>query len=189
MSRYVYLLGTMPPSIIEKAHESAFRQLPVEKRREMFDELRPFMTEQEREHEPDAGFMASVLRRISVDGRAGTAVLEERREHAEHGARGSEGDARNGTAAASVLPADLTTVHTLVAMYFLSSATVSAYFSFGAGSVGIEGEPAWVGDLTSSGYSGADGFVGSSGADAGGYIGFDGGGFSGGFDGGGGSFG
>ena len=47
MSRYVYLLGSLPTSVIEKAHAQAFKDLPREKRRELFEELRPFLADGE----------------------------------------------------------------------------------------------------------------------------------------------
>lgn len=45
IARYVYLLNTLPASVIESAHASAFADVPPERRREMFDQLRPFLAD------------------------------------------------------------------------------------------------------------------------------------------------
>ena len=39
ISRYVYLLNTLPASVIESAHAKAFEDVPPERRREMFEQL------------------------------------------------------------------------------------------------------------------------------------------------------
>ncbi len=53
IGRYVYLLNTLPASVIERAHAKAFQDLPPEQRRAMFDQLRPFMSESERDAASD----------------------------------------------------------------------------------------------------------------------------------------
>ncbi|GAA2992764.1 hypothetical protein JOD63_001504 [Microbacterium terrae] len=192
VGRYLYLLGTLPASVIESAHATAFAQVPPERRREMFDQLRPFMSEAEqRSASDDPVVLARVLRR-----------MEERR-----AARAEESDGVRATQPATTQTATLTGdaadamgdprsvlfsagVMALVAQQFLVSSAVATYFTVGGGSVGIANEPTWVGD-TYAPETSFDG--GMSGADFGG--GFDGGalggfegGMGGGFDGGGGSF-
>ena len=72
----------------------------------------------------------------------------------------------------------------------MNAHAVNSYFLFGAGSLVIGDQPAWIGEMVDPGSSGIDaggyggGFDGG-GFDAGGF-GHDGGGFVGGFDGGGG---
>ncbi|MCR2816328.1 hypothetical protein [Microbacterium jiangjiandongii] len=186
MARYVYLLSTLPPTVIERAHEAAFGRLPLERRQEMFAKLRPFMSERERVREPQPALLASVLQRLAVTGpsRTGTAVAERDRREG-----GSAGDPeRRG-----IWPFDDPLLMTLVAGHFLTSATIVSYFSVGAGSLALASEPAWVGEIAGVP---ADGAGGGFGGDGGGYGGdggfgggFDGGGFGGGFDGGGGGFG
>ena len=39
IARYVYLLNTLPASVIESAHAKAFEDVPPERRREMFEQL------------------------------------------------------------------------------------------------------------------------------------------------------
>ncbi|HAS33000.1 MAG TPA: hypothetical protein DCS84_11980, partial [Microbacterium sp.] len=63
MSRYVYLLGSLPTSVIEKAHAQAFKDLPREKRRELFEELRPFLVEGEQAENDDNDLLARLVRR------------------------------------------------------------------------------------------------------------------------------
>jgi len=48
IARYVYLLNTLPASVIESAHAAAFKDLSAAQRREMFEQLRPFMSDAER---------------------------------------------------------------------------------------------------------------------------------------------
>ncbi|NII69671.1 hypothetical protein [Microbacterium ulmi] len=172
MSRYVYLLSTLPASVIEKAHESAFKELPAETRRETFDRLRPFMSEAERAQKAEPALLARVLRRATAEGRAQAAAgAENVPPPVGRDASGLlSSDARH-----PLWPLDDPSLITAVAFSFLSSQSVATYFSVGAGSIALAGEPAWVGDLGSSGSAGLDG----------GYGGFDGGGFGGGFDGGG----
>ncbi|MCR2825927.1 hypothetical protein [Microbacterium sp. zg.Y909] len=188
MSRYVYLLGTLPPTVIERAHEAAFGRLPLEQRQEMFAKLRPFMSERERVREPQPALLASVLQRLAVTGSSGArgslAVAEGDRR-----ADGSGGRAEHP----GIWPFDDPILIALVAGHFLTSATLVSYFSVGAGSLALAGEPAWVGEIAGvpadgagGGFGGSDG--GGFGGD-GGFGGMDGGGFGGGFDGGGGGFG
>ena len=188
ISRYVYLLNTLPASVIESAHAKAFQDLPVERRREMFAQLRPFMSDAERSaSEDDPHVLAKLVRRA-----------EQRR--AERAAAGGGPDAeaeasvRTSTATADDSYVDpravmmQTGVMALVAYQFMTTSAVSAYFTVGAGSLVIGGEPGWVGDTFDPGSTGIDaaGFDGG-GFDGGGFGGgFDAGGFGGGFDGGGG---
>ncbi|MHC2998012.1 hypothetical protein [Microbacterium sp. HJ5] len=181
LGRYVYLLNTLPASVIESAHATAFKDVPAERRREMFEQLRPFLAESERDAaSDDPTVLAKLVRRA-----------EERR--AQRAAAGGAGTADSGATATGTLPRDpgdprdavdsrdLLTgsgMAVLVSQNFLLSAAVVTYFSYGGGSVGIASEPAWVGETYDPGSSGG-------GFDAGGAGGFDGGGFGGGFDGGG----
>nr|BFF11195.1 hypothetical protein GCM10025699_24980 [Microbacterium flavescens] len=52
IGRYVYLLNTLPASVIEKAHASAFSDVPAERRREMFEQLRPSSPTRSRTQHP-----------------------------------------------------------------------------------------------------------------------------------------
>ena len=67
MSRYVYLLNTLPVTVIERAHAAAFKELPVAERQAMFDKLRPFMSDEERVQAAEPPLLARVLSRASVD--------------------------------------------------------------------------------------------------------------------------
>lgn len=185
MSRYVYLLNTLPATVIERAHESAFRAMPPSRRREMFEKLRPFMSEQERVREPEPTLLAGVLSRLSPSGGgSGTALLEEDRR---------PDDRRREESGRGAWPFDDPVIGAYMASHFLTSAVVLSYFTVGAGSIGIAGEPAWVGEMGGvqpDGYGGGfdgGGYSGDGGGgyDGGGFGGFDGGGFGGG-DGGGG---
>jgi hypothetical protein len=161
IARYVYLLGTLPASVIESAHAAAFKDLPAERRREMFEQLRPFMSDAERNAtSDDPKVLAKLVRRAEV------------------------ADPRAFLRDSGVMA--------LVALNFVHSQAVSSYFLFGAGSLVLSDEPAWIGEMVDPGMTGVDaagygGFDGSGGWDAGGFGGFDGG--VGGFDGGGGGFG
>jgi len=188
MARYVYLLATLPPTVIQRAHEAAFGRLPLERRQEMFEKLRPFMSERERVRDPQPALLASVLQRLAITDRSrernGIAVAEDDR-----GAEGSAGRPERPGG----WPFDDPLLIALVAGHFLTSATLVSYFSVGAGSLALAGEPAWVGEIAGvpsdgvgAGFGDGGGFGGDGGFDGGG---FDGGGFSGGFDGGGGGFG
>lgn len=187
MARYVYLLNTLPASVIESAHASAFSALPAERRRELFEKLRPFMAETERDAASDDPIvLAKLLRRA-----------EERRAARAAGSDTAQSSSR-ATATSVVDPVDPrdlmreTGMMPLVANNFLMAAAVSMYFTQGAGSLTIGDQPAWVGESYDPGAVGIDGGAGfgasdyGSGGFDGGYGGFDGGGFGGGFDGGGG---
>lgn len=189
IARYVYLLNTLPASVIESAHAAAFADVPAQRRREMFEQLRPFMSESERSASPeDPHVLARLVRRA-----------EERR--AERAAAGDAPDAaaeaavRTRTATADDSYVDprammmQTGVMALVAYQFMTASAVSAYFTVGAGSLTVGDEPAWVGDTFDPGSSGMDASAGLDGGawDGGGFGGgFDGSGLGGGFDGGGG---
>lgn len=192
ISRYVYLLNTLPASVIESAHATAFADLPASQRREMFEKLRPFMAESERDAASDDPIvLAKLLRRA-----------EEHR--AQKAADGQEGSSRTSTATAVLEPDARDAVDSrqllmgagvmgLVANQFLVSSVIALYFTQGAGSIGLDAEPGWVSDTfdPGAGSTGDVGFSPDGGYDAGGSYdggGFDGGfggGFGGGFDGGG----
>lgn len=187
IGRYVYLLNTLPASVIESAHAAAFKDVPPERRREMFEQLRPFLSEKEQgAASDDPSVLAKLVRRA-----------EERRAERSGASSPATGVAPTGIAD----PRDAVDSRELlmtsgmagmVSQNFLMSAAVVTYFSAGGGSVGIAAEPAWVGDSydAGSGYDGGGGgFDGGGfggGFDGGGFGGFDGGGFGGGDGGGGG---
>ena len=170
ISRYVYLLNTLPASVIESAHASAFSDVPAARRREMFEQLRPFMSDEERSASPDdPHVLAKLVRRA-----------EERR--AERAAAGGGADAERAasvktqTATAETQPyvdaRDVlmqTGVMAVVAYQFAAATAVTSYFTVGAGSLVLGDQPGWVGDMVDPGSTGIDG-----------------GGFGGGYDGGGG---
>ncbi|WP_169582669.1 MULTISPECIES: hypothetical protein [Microbacterium] len=166
MGRYVYLLNTLPASVIESAHASAFKDLPAERRREMFEQLRPFLSDAERDASTDdPTVIAKLFRRA-----------EERRAEREEGGADRRSAA---TMTDEADPRDLVDPRqlvlssgaaALVTQNFLLSAAVATYFSAGAGSLMLDTSPTWIGDTYDPGSGG----------------GFDGGGFGGGFDGGGG---
>ena len=192
MSRYVHLLNTLPVDVIERAHEAAFRRLPRRERREMFDQLRPFMSEQERERRPVPALMAGVLRRVSAQ-RHGATALADRGDTDTDTETDGDGEGHRRRDPDPVLPT--AAISAMTAQHFLTSAVVVSYFAYGAGAATLDGQPEWVSDLAASdvasaGHSGAYGGEHSAGyGDGGGFGGgFDGGGFGGGFDGGGGGF-
>lgn len=172
IARYVYLLNTLPASVIESAHSAAFKDLSAAQRREMFEQLRPFLSDAERNASADdPHVLAKLVRRA-----------EERR-------------AANETPLDPRAVMTQTGVMSLVASQFLLTSSVSAYFTVGAGSLMIGDQPGWVGDTFDPGSAGGIDAAGFGGYDGGGGFdggyggGFDGGGFGGGFDGGGGGFG
>lgn len=193
IARYVYLLGTLPASVIESAHAAAFQDLPPERRREMFERLRPFMAESERgAAAEDPTVLARLVRRAE--------------EHRARRAAGEGTDAVTGVPLRTVVadrpgaydPRDDVDVRTmlasagvmsLVANQFLISSAVTAYYTVGAGSLQLASEPGWIGDTydpgSDAGFDGGGvggGFDGGGlggGFDAGGFGGFDGGGFGG----------
>ncbi|GAA1987866.1 hypothetical protein [Microbacterium pumilum] len=188
IARYVYLLNTLPPSVIESAHAKAFQDVPPERRREMFDQLKPFMSETEKDAaSDDPTVLARLIRRAE----------ERRAERAASNGATASGEPDDGRD--SVDPRTMmqnTGVMTLVAYQFLLSSSVSSYFVYGAGSLELADQPDWVAqtydpapgvDPTGAGADqyGAGGFDGGSGFDGGGFGGgFDGAGFGGGgFDG------
>lgn len=199
ISRYVYLLGTLPASVIESAHASAFKDLPPERRRELFEQLRPFLAESERDVAAEDPSVIARLVRRAEEHRAERAALAGTDAAARAGADPArtvvavdDGDPRDGVDVQRMLLN--AGVMTIVAQQFLLSSSVAAYYTVGAGSIGIGSEPAWVGETYDPGAAGLDGFGGAGGYDAGagGYDGgafggLDAGGFGGGgFDGGGG---
>ncbi len=188
IARYVYLLNTLPASVIESAHATAFRSLPAEKRRELFEQLRPFMADGEREAASDDPIvLAKLLRRA-----------EERRAARTANAGGGAATVTAGSSTAvgvvdprdGIDPRDVMTRSGLMASVsgqFLTTAAVAVYFTAGAGSLVIADQPGWVGDTYDPGAGFDGGGYGGGGFDGGGFGGgFDGGGFGGGFDGGGG---
>ncbi|MBD8023978.1 hypothetical protein [Microbacterium gallinarum] len=172
MGRYVYLLNTLPASVIEKAHAAAFRDLPADERRAMFEQLRPFLSDAEQDAATDdPTVLARLFRRAE----------ERRAERAQSAASDAERDGRDDVDPRALLTSS--GVAAVVSQNFLLSAVVVTYFSSGAGSLAIASEPSWVGDTYDPGASSASDGGGFSGDYGGG--GFDGGGFGGGFDGGG----
>jgi len=177
ISRYVYLLNTLPASVVESAHASAFKDLPVEKRREMFDQLRPFMAEDEHETaSDDPKLLAKLVRRA-----------EERRAKRANGRDADDGGAIAtdiGDPLDAIDPRSIlmkSGVMPIVAMNVIMSQAVGSYFLIGAGALNVGYEPAWVGELADPGSAGGGGGLFGGGFDGGG-----GGFFGGGFDGGGG---
>lgn len=195
IARYVYLLNTLPASVIESAHAAAFKDLPVERRREMFEQLRPFMSDAERTASPEDPHVLATLVRRAEERRAARAAAGGGPDAA------AEASVRTTTATADDSYVDprammmQTGVMAVVAYQFMTTSAITAYFTVGAGSLAIGDQPGWVGDtfdpgsnaIDASGVGGYDG--GGGGYDGGFGGGFDAGGFGGGFDGGGGGFG
>jgi hypothetical protein len=195
IARYVYLLNTLPASVIESAHAKAFADLSATQRREMFEQLRPFLSDAERAASADDPHVLAKLVRRAEESRAA-------RSGAQAGPDAeAEASVRTATATADPKYVDPRTVMTqtgvmsTVASQFLLTYSVAAYFTFGAGSLTIGDQPGWVGGTFDPGSAGGIDAAGSGGYDGGGGFdggyggGFDGGGFGGGFDGGGGGFG
>ncbi|WP_194408716.1 hypothetical protein [Microbacterium cremeum] len=190
IARYVYLLGTLPASVIESAHATAFGDLPPQRRREMFEQLRPFMAESEREAAAEDPTVLARLVRRAEEHRArraavgGTDAVTGASLGTVVGRRPGAEDARDAVDVRTMLAS--AGVMSLVANQFLFSSAVTAYYTVGAGSLQLASGPAWIGDTYDLGSaSGADGGAFGGGFDGGGLGGgFDGGGF-GGFDGGG----
>ena len=173
VSRYSYLVDTLPVVVIESAHATAFEGLSPEQRRDLLDRLEPSMSDDERSRagdDPDT--LAAVVRRADTP-------------HAEHAE----------TDAAASVPAELDTraamrdagVLGLVATGVLAAHSVIAYFTTGAGSLTIADEPEW---LVASYHPDAAGqgnaVLDRDNAFGAGANGFSGGGFGGASDGGGG---
>ncbi len=180
IGRYVYLLNTLPASVIERAHAKAFADLPPERRREMFDELRPFMSDSERDAASDDPTVLAKLVRRAEERRAQRAAGTDA---ATRATATDQADPRDAVDSRGLLLSSGVAV--VVAQNFLLSTAVMSYWSAGAGSMIIGSEPAWVGDTYDAGSGG--GFGGGGGYDGGGGFGggFDGGGFGGGDAGGG----
>ena len=70
IARYVYLLNTLPASVIESAHAAAFADLTPAQRREMFEQLRPFMSDAERTASADDPHVLAKLVRRAEERRA-----------------------------------------------------------------------------------------------------------------------
>lgn len=184
IARYVYLLNTLPASVIESAHASAFADLPPERRREMFEQLRPFLADSERDvAREDPTVIARLVRRAEEHraGRAQNAKTDASTRAVPGTARTAvgvdDGDPREGVDVQAMLMN--VGVLTLVANQFLVASSVTAYYTVGAGSLALGDGPAWIGETYDPGAGGLDG--GAGGFD-GGAGGFDGGGFGGGFD-------
>ena len=143
--------------MIESAHATAFSDVPAERRREMFEQLRPFMSDAERTASPDdPHVLAKLVRRAeervpSARRRAGRADAE---------ARGIRRDPdRRPPKRRHVDPRDVlmqTGVMAIVAYQFTATTAVSSYFTVGAGSLVIGDQPGWVGDMVDPGSTGID---------------------------------
>lgn len=185
IARYVYLLNTLPASVIESAHASAFREMPAERRREMFEQLRPFMAESERDAaSDDPTVLARLVRRAE--------------EHRAQRAAGGGADAGTAATATAIRPdtpwADprdgvdvrgmlaSSGVMLLMANNVLASSAVVSYYTLGAGSLQLDSEPGWIGETFDPG-TGFDGGGAGAGDFGGGVDGGLGGGFDGGFGG------
>ncbi|MBD3940789.1 hypothetical protein IF188_03620 [Microbacterium sp. NEAU-LLC] len=185
IARYVYLLGTLPASVIESAHATAFADLPPARRRELFEQLRPFLAESERDTAAeDPTVIARLVRRAEAHrasrASAGGADAAGRPlPSATATAVGVDVDPRDGVDVRSMLLS--AGVMGIVADQFLVSSSIAAYYTVGAGSLQLDAAPAWVGETYDPGAVGLDG-GGIDGAFGGGFDagGFDGGGFDGG---------
>ena len=127
-ARYVYLLDALPSSVIERAHAAAFGELSQEQRQELLGILRPFLSDAEdaaASEDPDA------LARLV--GRA-----EQRRVDA------NEADPSDAYPRDAIIRSG---IGTIVASRFVLSGAVAKYFTAGAGSVTIDEQPPWVGEL------------------------------------------
>jgi len=178
----VYLLGSLPASVIESAHASAFADLPAERRREMFERLRPFLADSERDAAAEDPTVIARLVRRAEEHRAqraaasgAAAATQVATEPVRTSVGVDDGDPRDRVDVQAMLVN--VGVMTIVANQFLLSSSVAAYYTVGAGSLMLGAEPGWIGETYDPGSGGFDGGAG----------GFDGGG--GGFDGGGGGFG
>lgn len=173
-ARYVYLLNTLPASVIESAHASAFAGVPYAQRREMLERLRPFLSDAERDRTDAEPVVLARLVRRAEERRTAREAQDAAPAEAitATGLRdrfAQEPDPREAMLSIGILGA--------VAQNFLLSAALTSYFTVGAGSLTIAGEPEWIGASFDPG-GGLDGSGGGHGG------GFDGG-FGGGFDGGG----
>lgn len=126
IAHYIYLLDVLPGSIVEAAHITVFGGLPAAQREDLLEQLRPFLSDDERESasaDPDvlAGFIRSAeVRRTAADA---APVADPRAAMTRAGVLGS------------------------VASAFLTVHGVRSYFSVGVGSVAIDDQPLWVQEL------------------------------------------
>ncbi|MEU1973290.1 hypothetical protein ABZ477_16680 [Microbacterium sp. NPDC019599] len=131
MLRYLHLLGTLPPTVIEKAHASVFKAVPVEQRREIAHRLQPPSSDTERDAASDDPRVLAALFARAVERRA-----QPQKEIA------SESEAIADADPLEVLrdvgAADL------VASRLITDYAVSTYFLYGAGSQTLDQQPAWV---------------------------------------------
>ncbi|MEV4688121.1 hypothetical protein [Microbacterium sp. LWH3-1.2] len=176
IARYVYLLNTLPASVIESAHASAFADVSPERRREMFEQLRPFLADSERgAAAEDPTVIARLVRRAEEHRALRAAAAAD----ADAAARSSTDPARTVVGVDDRDPRDGVDpramlinvgVMTIVANQFLLSSSVAAYYTVGAGSLQIGEGPAWIGETYDPGSGGFDG-GGGSGFDGGGGFG------------------
>lgn len=179
VGRYVYLLNTLPASVIESAHAQAFKDLPPERRRELFEQLRPFMADSERDAASDDPTVLAKLVRRAEERRAQRQGMTDA---ARRASQGAQPDPRDAVDPRGLLMSSGVAV--AVSQNFLLSAAVMTYWSAGAGSLAMASEPAWIADTYDAGSSsGYDGGFGGGGYDGGGFGGSFDGGFGGGFGG------
>ncbi len=185
IARYVYLLNTLPAAVIESAHAKAFADLPPERRREMFEQLKPFMSETERAAASDDPTVLARLVRRAEEHRAQRAAAGGTDAAASVVTATRESDDPRDAVDPRAMLLNIGVI-TLVAYQFLLSSAVSSYFVYGAGSLELAGQPEWVAQTFDPGTAGVDPNAGSGGDFGGGGIdgsGFNGGEFGGGFDG------
>ena len=183
IARYVYLLNTLPAVVIENAHAKAFEDVPPERRREMFEQLKPFMSESERTAAADDPTVLARLIRRAEEHRAQRAAAEKDGAASVATATRESDDPRDAVDPRTMLLS--AGVMTIVASQFLISSSIASYFLYGAGSLELAGQPDWVVQTYDPGA--AAGIDASGGGDVGGGAidgaGFNGGEFGGGFDG------
>jgi hypothetical protein len=161
----------------------------------MFEQLRPFLADSERDAAAeDPTVIARLVRRAEEHKARRAAEADAAAQAAADPARTAvavdDRDPRDGVDARAMLLN--VGVMTIVANQFLVSSSIAAYFTVGAGSLQLGDSPAWIGETYDPGSGGYDGgagggYDGGGGFDGGGFGGgFDAGGFGGGFDGGGG---
>lgn len=163
--RYTYLVETLPWTVIESAHATAFEDLTPEQRRDLLGRLQTVATDEQRASDADPATLAAVVR---------TAETEEAVRDA-----AASVDTRAVMRDAGVL--------VTVATGVLAAHSVVAYFATGAGSLSISNEPEWVQksyDPSAAGDRNA--ILDGDNSYGAGVNGFGGGGFSGASDGGGG---
>ncbi|WP_457098294.1 hypothetical protein [Microbacterium sp. P5_E9] len=183
IARYVYLLNTLPAGVIESAHAKAFEDVPPERRREMFEQLRPFMSETEQASASDDPTVLARLIRRAEEHRAGRKRAESDAAAPVATATRESDDPRDAVDPRALLQD--TGVMTMVAYQFLLSSSISSYFLYGAGSLDLADQPDWVAETYDPGAAagaGPDGGIDGGGGAIDG-AGFNGGEFGGGFDG------